>query len=146
VGIDRELVANLRRALRERVEGSAPSAATWEQVRNRTVGRPRQSWTVRLVRWGGMASAAAAAGIMLFAIVTAPGGRLLTENQSAYVASAARRVVPPVDEASGLISADSAVDLVRQTYPPLPGWPAQTELWTAAPRGDGEPPITGHMR
>jgi len=143
VGIDRALVMNLRRALRDRVEGSAPSAATWQQVRSRTVDRPAQPWAVRVVRWGGMVSAAAAAGIMLFAVVTAPESRLLTENQSGYVASAAHRV-PPVDEANGQF-ADSAVDPTLQTYPP-PGWPTQTKLSTEAPRDDGEPPIIKHMR
>lgn len=144
VGIDRALVTNLRRALRERVEGSAPSAATWQHVRSRTVDRPVQPWAVRVVRWGGMVSAAAAAGIMLFAVVTAPESRLLTPTQPTYVASAARRVVPPVDEANGQF-VDSAVDPTWQTYPP-PGWPTQTKLSLEAPRGDGEPAITGHMR
>jgi len=69
VGIDLALVGQLRRALRERVEGSAPSPASWELVRRRTVDRAPQPWTFRVLRWGGMLPAAAA-GIMMFAIAT----------------------------------------------------------------------------
>jgi hypothetical protein len=143
VGIDRELVKNLRRALRERVEGTAPSGASWELVRRRTVDLPERSWTTIVVRWGGMVSAAAAAGVMLFAVASAPEGRLLPGTQSDYIASAARRVVPPVDESNG--RAVAIVDLTRQTFPPLPGWPMQTQISDKSAARD-EPRITRHMR
>ena len=146
VGIDRELVHNLRRALRARVEGHAPSEASWGRVRRRTVDRRERPWRVPLVRWGGMASAAAAAGIMLFAVVTAPEARLFPETQSPFVASAARRVVPPVEEASGWLAGYSSTYSAPQADPPLPGWPVRTHLSDETGRRDGEPPITGRMR
>ncbi len=145
VGIDRELVENLRRALRERVEGSAPSQASWELVRRRTIDRPARPWTTRVVQWGGMVSAAAAAGTMMFAVVTAPESRF-AGTQSPFIASAARRAVPPVDEAGGLSGADSSVYIATQTEPPLPGWPVRPQFSKSAPSRDSDPPITGHMR
>jgi anti-sigma factor RsiW len=144
VGIDRELVQSLRRALRERVEGSAPSQASWEQVRRRTIDRSVRPWTARVVQWGGMLSAAAAAGVMLFAVATAPESRF-PGTQSPFVASAARRAVPPVDEASGL-SGDSSTYIAPQTEPPLPGWPVRPQLSDQPASRDGDPPVTGHMR
>jgi anti-sigma factor RsiW len=144
IGLNRELVANLRRALRDRVQGSSPSDASWELIRRRAVDRPMVPWTVRVVRWGGMASAAAAAVIMMFAVVTAPESRL-PGGQSLFVASAPRRAVPPLDEASWP-AAQLSTDVAPQRFPPLPGWPRQTQLLDEAGRRDGEPPITGHMR
>ena len=39
-------------------------------------------WTARVVHWGGMVSAAAAAGMMMFAVATAPETTLLPVTQS----------------------------------------------------------------
>jgi hypothetical protein len=72
VGINRELVEQLRRALRERVEGSDPSAASWDLVRRRTVERPATPWTTRVLRWGSLLPAAVA-GILMFATVSETG-------------------------------------------------------------------------
>lgn len=142
VGIDRELVKHLRRALRERVEGSASSEASWELVRRRTVDRPKP-WTVRTLRWGGMASAAAA-GIMMFAVATAPETRLLPGPQSPVsVASSATRVVPPVEEWP---PADAITYWAPQADAPLPGWPMATQMADEVALSFGEPPITGRMR
>jgi len=147
VGMDRELVENLRRALRQRVEGSAPSEASWELVRRRTIDRPERPWTARVVRWGGMVSAAAVAGTMMFAVATAPENRLFPETQSPFVASAARRAVPPVDEDRGLSPADSSTYSAPQTEPPLPGWPKKTQISDAPAAGVGETLLsTGRMR
>lgn len=146
MGIDRELVENLRRALRDRVEGSAPSEASWGLVRRRTVDRPVRPWTVRVVHWGGIASAAAAASIMTFAIATAPGTTLLPGTESPFVASAARRAVPPLEEARGWPPEQSSTYPAPQTYPPLPGWPTQTQMSDEAAPRDGEPPIPGRMQ
>ena len=145
VGIDRQLVASLRRALRQRVEGRAPSGASWERVRSRTVDRPAQPWTARLAHWGGMVSAAAAAGIMLFAVATAPETTLFPGTQSPFVASA-RRAVPPVEESAA--SSPTRWNTYRppQADGPLPGWPMQVQMSDEAGRRDGEPPITAHMR
>jgi hypothetical protein len=93
-----------------------------------------------------MVSAAAAAGIMTFAVATAPETRLFPDTQSPFVASAARRAVPPVEEARGWPPAYASTYLAPQTDPPLPGWPMQTQMSDEAARRDGEPPITGRMR
>jgi len=146
VGIDRELVKHLRRALQERVEGSAPSEASWGLVRRRTVERPVKPWTVRVPQWGGILSAAAA-GIMVFAVATASETRLLPTTQSpAFVASLARRAVAPLDEAGGWALAHSTTYRAPQAIPPLPGWPMETQLADEVVTRFGEPPITGRMR
>jgi anti-sigma factor RsiW len=145
VGIDRALVAQLRRALRERVEGSAPSGASWDVVRRRTLDRPERRWTAHALHWGGMASAAAAA-IMMFAVATAPTPRLFPGTQSPFLASAARRAVPPVEEASAGSPARSISYRAPQADGPLPGWPMQTQMSDVASSPDDEPPITGRMR
>ncbi len=144
MGIDRELVETLRRALRERVEGGAPSEASWGLVRLRTVDRPVRHWTVRVVHGGGLVSAAAA-GIMLFAVATAPQITLLPVTESPVVASAARRVVPPVEEARSLPSEPSSTYVAPEKYPP-PGWPMQTQMSDETATGGDEPPIPGLMR
>lgn len=106
VGIDRELVETLRRALRERVDDRAPSESSWGLVRRRTVDRPPR--TIRVPHWGGIASAAAA-GIMMLAVATAPQARLFPGTQSPdFVASSARRSVPPVEDTTGWQPAQSS--------------------------------------
>jgi len=137
VGIDRELVENLRRALRERVEGGAPSEASWELVRRRTVDRPVRPWTVRVMKWGGMVSAAAT---MLFAVATASAPGLSPGTMSPFVAAAAGRTVP-LEEASGWPPAPSNTYPEPQASGPLPGWPMQTHMTDEAATRDGEPPI-----
>jgi anti-sigma factor RsiW len=145
MGIDRELLKHLRRALRERVEGRAPSEASWELVRRRTIDRPERPWSVRAAQWGGMVSAAAAA-VMMFAVATAPESTLFPGSQSPFVASAARRV-PPIDEARDLSVADSSAHITPQTEAPPRGWPAvKAQVRDPAVSLDGDPPITGHMR
>jgi hypothetical protein len=74
VGINRELVEQLRRALRERVESSDPSAASWDLVRRRALDRPARSWTMRVLRLGGGGLLpAAVAGVLMFATVSETG-------------------------------------------------------------------------
>jgi len=149
IGVDRALVKNLRRALRERVEGSAPSAASWQLVRRRTVDRQEHPWAAHLVQWGGMASAATAAVILLFAFVTAPDGRLLPATSSSVVTAASRRAIPPVDEGPSLPVLQSTADVaVRQPTPPFPGWPNNTQKQTSSTPSshENEPPISGRMR
>lgn len=145
LGIDRELVENLRRALRERVEGSARSEASWGLVRRRTVDLPVRPWTVRVVHWRGMVSAAAAGGIMMFAVATAPTPELLPVTQSPFMSSAARRVVPPLEEARGRPTELSSTYVAPQKVPP-PGWPMQTQFSDEAGARDGEPLIPRGMR
>jgi hypothetical protein len=147
VGIDRQLVEHLRRALRERVEGGgAPSEASWGVVRRRTVDSSVRPWTVRMAHWGGMVSAAAAAGIMIFSVATAPEIRLFPETQSPVVASAARRALPPVEETRAWPPPYSSAYLAPQMDGPLPGWPMQTQMSDGAAQRDSDPPIPGHMR
>jgi anti-sigma factor RsiW len=93
VGIDRELVAKLRRALRERVEGSAPSAASWDLVRRRTVDRPERPWTMRVLRWGGLLPAAVA-GVMMFASLSETGLLNGTRAPVSVAISAEQRAAP----------------------------------------------------
>jgi len=145
MGIDRELVHTLRRALRARVEGHGPSEASWEQVRSRTVDRPVQPWTARVVHWRGMVSAAAAAGMMLFAVATAPETATLPISQSSF-ASAARRVVPPVEDARSWAAPLSSTYVTPQAYPPLPGWPMQTHTSEEVATLNGDLPIPDGMR
>jgi hypothetical protein len=74
VGINRELVEQLRRALRERVEGSDPSAASWDLVRRRALDRPARPWTMRVLRLsGGGLLSAAVVGALMFATVSETG-------------------------------------------------------------------------
>jgi hypothetical protein len=74
VGINRELVEQLRRALRERVESSDPSAASWDLVRRRALDRPARSWATRVMRLaGGGLLPAAVAGVLMFATVSETG-------------------------------------------------------------------------
>jgi len=146
IGIDRALVKNLRRALRERVEGSAPSGASWQLVRRRTVDRPERPWTARVVQWGGMASAAAVAAVMLFAVVTTPESNLFPGTQSPFVASAARRAVPPLDEGNNPLMEQSTAYVAPDTDLPLPGWRTRTQISDAPFSRDGEPQTTIRMR
>jgi hypothetical protein len=143
VGIDRELVENLRRALQARVKGGAPCKASWELVRRRTLDRPVRPWTVRAQHWGGMVSAAAAASIMIFAVATAPETRLFPVAQSPFVASAARRAVPPVEEANGGAQVYRSPYVAPQTDIPLPGQRMQMKMGDQAASPDGDPPSPG---
>lgn len=145
VGIDRALVMQLRRALRERVEGSAPSAASWELVRRRAVEGPGRPWTGRLLRWGRMLPAVVA-GVLMFATAAAPVSRVFPGTQSqTFVASSARRAVPPAEEASGWPPADVTTYRSPQVEAPLPGWPMEVRTADQVAWSDGEPPITRWM-
>ena len=99
-----------------------------------------------MLQWGGMVSAAAVAGIMMFAVVTAPESTSFPGSQSLFVANAARRAVPPVDEARGLPAEDPSTYSAPQSYHPPLGWPKNTQLTSPAASRDADPPITGHMR
>ena len=145
VGIDRQLVEQLRRALRERVDGFAPSEASWGVVHRRTGGRPVRPWSVRAAHMGGKLSAAAAAGIMLFAVATAPEARLFPGGPSPLVASAARRVVPPDKEAPGWPPANASSYVAAQVDAPFPDWRIQPQMSDEAGRRDAESPIKGRM-
>lgn len=149
IGIDQALVKNLRRALRERVEGREPSAASWQLVRSRTVDRQEHPWAARVVQWGGMASAATAAVVLLFAVVTAPDSRALPGTTSSVVTAASRRAIPPVDEGPSLPALQSTADASqRQPTPPFPGWPNNTQKQTSSAPSTHpvEPPISSRMR
>ena len=142
VGIDRQLVKSLRRALGERVGGYAPSGASWAAVRSRTVDRPALPWTARVVHWGGMVSAAAVASIMIFAVATTPETRLFPGTESSFVASAARRAVPPVEEATGWPPLQQRRYAPSETDLLLPGQRLQMKMGDETAL-DGEPPLPG---
>jgi anti-sigma factor RsiW len=144
VGIDRELVMHLRRALRARVEGSAPPEASWELLRRRTVDREVRPWTARVLQWKGLVSAAAA-GIMVFAVATASETRLAPGTQApVFVPSSATRALSPVEEAT--IWPPTRSTTVRVPLdPPLPGWPMETQTVSELARSLDEPP-PGRMR
>jgi len=144
VGIDRELVMQLQRALRARVEGSAPPEASWELVRRRTVDREVPPWTIRVLQWKGLVSAAAA-GIMVFAVATSSETRVAQGTQApVFVPSSARQALSPVDEA--VISPPTDSNTARTPLdPPLPGRQHPQTVNEVA-TSLGEPPITGRMR
>lgn len=150
VGIDRALVRQLRRALQQRVEGSAPPTAAWELVRRRTVDSPERPWTARLVQWGGMATALAA-GIMTIAVTAAPQASLAPAAQPpALVASLVKRAVPPFDQTAGWPLWDPDAYRAPDADPPLPGWPMDRALdqgsSEAVPANAVDPPIAGRMK
>ena len=144
VGLDLELVEQLRRALRERVESSAPSTDNWELLRRRTVDRPAQQWTIHVLRWSGMMPAAAA-GIMMFAIAVTSGSGLLHGTQSPAFTASAEQVVPPVGQAGGLEPAWSSkvraleAALGPPEAPNIEGLPGETAR-------DQMSPIRGRMQ
>ena len=96
VGLDRALVAQLRRALRERVADAAPSEASWSTVRERAMAaktaQPAYSPLVRRLR---LMPAAAAISVMVFAVAVARDAELPTaihlETHPSYQA------IPPAD-------------------------------------------------
>ena len=146
VGIDRGLVRQLRRALRERVEGGAPSDGSWELVRRRTVDRPVLPWTVRVLRWGGMASSAAV-GLMMFAAATTSDAKLLRGTQPPFFdASLARRALVLLDEAGDRPSVQWNTDRTAEADLPPKGWPIRTQTADDGTTNSGEPPIPGRMR
>jgi hypothetical protein len=89
-----------------------------------------------------MVSAAAAAGIMIFAVATAPEMQLFPRFESSFVASAARQAAPPVEEArSGWPPAYQPSYISPQTDTLLPGQRLQMKMGDKA--AEGEPPIPG---
>jgi anti-sigma factor RsiW len=72
VGLDRALVIQLRAALRARVADAAPSARSWEVVRERALAPdPRGGGLAAALRWFRFAPAAAAMALMIFAVAVA---------------------------------------------------------------------------
>ena len=144
VGIDRELVRQLRRALQARVEGSAPEAS-WELVRSRTVDRPTRPWLARVPQWAGMATAAAV-GVMMFAVATAPETRLAGNQSPAFVFAPTSRSLAPVEEANSGSPPRLTTYHAPQSDPPHAGWPMATQTANEVATSLGDPPITGRMR
>lgn len=146
VGIDRALIRQLRGALQERMEGSAPSEASWGLVRRRTVDRPAQPWTARVVHRGGMVSAAAAACIMLFAVATAPDARLSPGTQPVvFDAALARRALEPLEEASDGASGQSSTQRAAEADLPPKGWATRTRPADDGASDAGELTFPGRM-
>lgn len=89
-----------------------------------------------------MVSAAAAASIMIFAVATTPETQLFPGTESSFVASAARRAVPPVEEATGWPPLQQRRYAASETDLLLPGQRMQMKMGDVAP-SNGEPPIPG---
>ena len=141
VGIDLALVEQLRRALRDRVEGSAPSPASWELVRRRTVDRPDGKWTGRVLRWGGMMPATAAA-ILMFTVATASYTGLIHGSRSPAANASAEHAVPLGGVEATWINKYGTLDSAVQPSSALSvsglfGWNMAT---------DDSPRIPGRMR
>lgn len=144
VGIDRQLVEQLRRALRERVEGIAPSAASWDLVRRRTVDRPVTPWKTRVLQWGSLLPAAVA-GLMMFAVATASETGLLNLTQSPLPVTMSAQHTVPVGRATAW-EPSWATKRPPQAVPELPTGHEDTHPdenpWSA-----GEmPPISRRMQ
>jgi hypothetical protein len=72
VGLDRELVLQMQRALAARVDGHAPSPGAWLEIRRRALEDERPRWRLRLVPLSRLALVGGTA-IVLLALV-APAG------------------------------------------------------------------------
>jgi len=72
VGLDRELVLQLQRALAARVDDHAPSPGAWLEIRRRALEEERPRWRLRLVPLSRLALVGGTA-IVLLALV-APSG------------------------------------------------------------------------
>jgi hypothetical protein len=146
VGIDRQLVEQLRRALRERVEGSAPSAASWDLVRIRTVDRPVMPWKTRVLQWGSLLPAAVA-GLMMFAVATASETGLLNLTQSPSPVTISAQHTVPVGRATAWEPPSWATKRPPQAVPELPSGQAEIQPVSENPNSIGEmPPISRRMQ
>jgi hypothetical protein len=148
IGFDRALVRHLRTALLERVDGRAPSAASWEMVRRRTVETPVRPWAARVLRLGGMASAAIA-GIMIFAIGTPAETPLLSAPPSPLLTAAmARRAVLSADLNAGPPPTSSRSEPAEEELlPPKQGWPTKPDTGIQVAWNDNDmPPVPGRRR
>jgi anti-sigma factor RsiW len=146
VGIDRELVAQLSKALRERVEGSAPSAVSWELVRRRALERPVSRWTVRILQLGRLLPAATAA-VMIFAIAsTSPPGLVNGTRPAAPVTSTAEQAHQRTGQTMPVAWQPSwQYQHGPQGIPGLPSQPNETPTNDVRTIGD-LPPIPGRMQ
>jgi len=146
LAIDRQLVRQLRRALRERVDGSAPSAASWERVRSRTLDREVRPWTAIVLRWGRMLPAAVAC-IVVFAVATAPEAGLSPGTRPPYLdASLATRALVPLEEAGDSASVQSSMRRAAEADLPPKGWATRTQTADDDATNSGEPTFPGRMR
>jgi anti-sigma factor RsiW len=140
VGIDLVLVEQLRRALRERVEGSAPSIASWDVIRRRTVDHPEGIWSSRVLRWGGMMPATAAA-ILMFTVAAASHAGLLHESQSPAAHASAEREVRLAVEATWINKYGTLEAAVEQS-----STLSASGLYGRNMASDDTPSIPGRMR
>jgi hypothetical protein len=147
VGIDRALVEQLRRALQERVEGHAPSAAAWDQVRQRTIDRPSRPLGARVLQWGRLFPAAIA-GVLMFAIATVSQEGLSQGSQSPQPAGQ----VQQLDTAAAV---DDTPDweppwwMKYRTRPPVPtiaGGPMAAQLPDMLGTSADMPPVSGRLQ
>ncbi len=72
MGLDRELVVALQRAIRARVDGHAPSPGAWLEIRRRALQPEPPTWRVRLLPVFRLAPVGAA--VVLAIALLAPAG------------------------------------------------------------------------
>jgi len=119
VGLDRALVAQLRRALQARVEGYDPSPASWQLVRERALaaeGGPSlwNSWFGRLT--GGLRAAGAVAAVGLVVMLGTIGNG--NDDVAAFQLRATGRGEIPFSDQ--LPSDPPPYEARRVWYPPTP--------------------------
>lgn len=157
VGIDRVLLAQLRRALRSRVEGYAPPASSWELVRDRALAaEASRSWT----SWfGGLLGGLRAAGAVAAVALVVALGAVNTSGDDAVAEFQARVTSGGAPErlANAMPTDPPPYERPRVWYPsePLPPPAAgrmsviRTYTSTGAPIATARPvpgPVSGLLR
>lgn len=147
VGIDRALVEQLRRALRERVEGGAPSAAAWDQVRRRTIDRPARTFSARVLQWGRLFPAAIA-GVLMFAIATASQGGVpeLTQAQQPAAQTQPAADAEQPAEAPRWEPPWWSKYRTKQPVPTMTGGPMVAQLPDMLGTSVDMPPVSGRLQ
>jgi hypothetical protein len=99
-----------------------------------------------MLPWGGMVSAAAA-GIMMFGVATAPEARLSPGTQPPFFdASMARRALAPLEEAGDRASVQWSTGRAAEADLPPKGWAMGTQAADDGATDSGDPTFPGRMR
>lgn len=131
VGLDRELVIQLQRAIRARVDGHAASPGAWLEIRRRALQPETRTWWSRLLPVFRLAPVGAAF-VLAIALLTPAGG-----FSPFRVAPASTEI--PLLQRYQETAIDDPVDpydgrgWLRYVTPPPPSAPATRELASADP-------------